>query len=68
MKYVVKKREPGTEAQGHSTYEGLTLEYGSVKPSGQNQSDVQRRGKSCSFSTKIDVFPSEKKGADLNVK
>lgn len=63
-----KEREPGTEAQGHSTYEGLTLEYGSVKPSGQNQLVMFKEGEKLFFPTKIDVFPSEKKGADLNVK
>lgn len=45
-----KEREPGTEAQGHSTYEGLTSEYGSVKPSGQNQLVMFKEGEKLALS------------------
>ena len=63
-----KEREPGTEAQGHSTYKGLTLEYGSVKPSGQNQLVMYKEGEKLFFPAKRDVFSSGKKGDNLNVK
>ena len=51
-----KEREPGTEAQGHSTYEGLTLEYGSVKPSGQNQLVMFKEGEKLFFLNKDRCF------------